>query len=214
SCDPQYPLAHFYLGCLLNERMDSERAGEHLRQALAGMPDDPDVLAELAGLSEQLSQLDESAGYVARGLAVAPGHSGLRLEAARLARRGKRLDEARAHLDALDPAALPVRQAQQYWFERALLLDRANEPGPALDALARGHALAAASPRRRSIDLEAFPRQLAAIEAWLAAGAPGAAPQPGDPPAPAAPRLTFLVGFPRSGTTLLDTMLDAHPEVA
>lgn len=36
------------------------------------------------------------------------------------------------------------------------------------------------------------------------------------PPAPEALpfRLAFLIGMPRSGTTLLDTMLDAHPEVA
>lgn len=212
--DPNHPLAHFYLGCLLNERLDSSRAREHLLQALQGMPDDAEVLAELAGLSEQLSALDEAAAYVARGLAAAPGHAGLRLEAARLARRAGRLAEARSHLQGLDAATLPQRQAQQYWFERALLLDRSGEPGPALEALARGHALAAASPRRRSVDAGAFPRQLDAIEQWLAAGAPGGAPQAGDPPAPGTPRLAFLVGFPRSGTTLLDTMLDAHPEVA
>jgi hypothetical protein len=37
-----------------------------------------------------------------------------------------------------------------------------------------------------------------------------------DPPPPPSPRASplFLVGFPRSGTTLLDTLLMADPDVA
>ena len=49
---------------------------------------------------------------------------------------------------------------------------------------------------------------------WLDRGAPGAFPTADDPQADSGADLCFLVGFPRSGTTLLDTMLDAHPEVA
>src|SRR5690606_3213117 len=60
SCDPDHAMARFYLGCLLNERLDSDGAREQLLLALQAMPDDPDVLAELAGLSEQLSELDEA----------------------------------------------------------------------------------------------------------------------------------------------------------
>ena len=34
------------------------------------------------------------------------------------------------------------------------------------------------------------------------------------PPQPASPRAFFVVGYPRSGTTLLQQMLDAHPDIA
>jgi len=83
-----------------------------------------------------------------------------------------------------------------------------------MDALQQGNALAALSPRRRAIDRAAFPRRIGQLAQWLERGAPGALPQPQDPPWPYPFRPAFLVGFPRSGTTLLDTMLDIHPQIA
>lgn len=212
--DPQHPMAHFYLGCLLNEETDSEGARRHLEAALASAPGDPEILAELAGLAEQNSALEEAQRHVAAGLAAAPGHPGLTLEAARLARRAGVIDAAHARLQSLDPRSLPERLAQQYWFERALVHDRRSEPAETMQALQRAHELAARSPRRRGIDPGAFPRRLDEISRWLAQGALGSLPQPGDPPFEAEFAPAFLVGFPRSGTTLLDTLLDAHPEVA
>lgn len=212
--DPRHPMAHFYLGCLLNEAMDSAGARRHLEAALVSAPDDSDILAELAGLAEQDNALDEARGLVAQGLATAPQHPGLTLEAARLARRAGEIEMARARLLGLDPRTLPARIAQQYWFERALVHDRAEEAQATMQALEQAHALAARSPRRQAIDPAAFPRRLAAITRWLEQGAPGATPQPGDPVAAPGFAPAFLVGFPRSGTTLLDTMLDAHPQVA
>lgn len=210
---PEHPLAHFYLGCLYNEQLQSDAAREHLLAALRGNPDDPDVLTELAGLAEQNNEMDAAADYVRRGLALAPGHPGLTLEATRLARRAGRIDEARARLIATAAAQLPQRLAQQYWFERALVHDRAGEAEAAMQALQQGHALAELSPRRRAIDREAFPRRVQQLHDWLARGAAGALPQPQDPAWPFPFRPAFLVGFPRSGTTLLDTMLDIHPQV-
>lgn len=211
---PAHPQAHFYLGCLRNEQFDSAGAQSHLEAALRAAPDDPDIRAELAGLMEQNNDLAAAARHVQAGLAVAPAHPALRLEAARLARREGRLDEARGLLLALVPQTLPARQAQQYWFERAWMHDRAREPAEAMAALERAHALAAASPRRHGIERDAYPRRVEAVAAWIARGAPGASPRADDPPPVLPFRPAFLVGFPRSGTTLLDTILDAHPDVA
>lgn len=212
--DPDHPLAHFYLGCLLNEALDSDGARRHLDAALRGSPDDPDVLTELAGLMEQSNDVQAASRYVAQGLAVAPGHPGLGLEAARLARRDGRPEEARARLLALDAATLPSRIAQQIWFERALVQDRCGDVGDAMQSLQRAHALESHNPRRRQIDRAAFPRRIAAVSDWLMRGAAGATPTAADPTPELPFRPAFLVGFPRSGTTLLDTMLDAHPGVA
>ena len=212
--DPRHPQAHFYLGCLLNEQGNSTEARAHLEAALRATPDDPDVLTELAGLAEQGNELDVAVHHVACGLAVAPEHPGLLLEAARLARREGRIDEARERLDRMEPDALPARVAQQYWFERALMHDRGDEVEEAIGALERGNALASLSPRRRGIDRSAFPRRIEEVAEWLGEGARGAQPDPVDPSWKGAFRPAFLVGFPRSGTTLLDTLLDAHDGVA
>lgn len=211
---PTHPLAHFYLGCLCNEQMQTEPARQHLEAALAAAPGDPDTLTELVGLLEQTNDLPTAAARVHEGLAIAPRHAGLNLEAARLARRAGRIDEARERMLAVDARALPARLAQQYWFERGQLHDRAKEPAAAMQAFETGNALAARSPRRARIDTRAFPLYCIEIADWLAAGASGARATHADPLPESRFRPAFLVGFPRSGTTLLDTMLDAHPEVA
>lgn len=212
--DPEHPQAHFYLGCLLNEQMAVDDARTHLTTALRVGGPDPDVLAELAGLSEQNNELQPAEEYVAQGLEVAPDHPGLVIEAARLDRRLGRLETATGRLASLDPARLSSRAAQQFWYERAMVDDRAGRSAQAMQAITRAHELAARNPRRRDIDREAFPRRIESLEQWLRSGAPGARSASTDPAWEGAFRPAFLVGFPRSGTTLLDTMLDAHPQVA
>ncbi|MDZ4811213.1 MAG: sulfotransferase [Pseudomonadota bacterium] len=210
---PDHPLAHFYLGCLLNEEMETGLARSHLEAALVSNRSDPDVLTELIGLLEQTNDLAGAASKIQEGLAHAPSHPGLNLEAARLDRRQGRIKDARERLLALDARALPTRLAQQYWFERGLLHDRAQEFDRAMEAWERGNALAALSPRRKQIDHNAFSRRCDQIARWLEQGSPGTAQCPDDPFPDLPFRPAFLVGFPRSGTTLLDTMLDAHPDV-
>jgi tetratricopeptide (TPR) repeat protein len=211
---PGHALAHFYLGCLLNEQMATAPARAHLESALIASPADPDVLTELVGLLEQTNDLTSAEERVRGGLAHAPMHPGLNLEAARLARRQGRLEEARGGLLRLDARTLPARLAQQYWFERGQLHDRAKEFDQAMAAFEQGNQLAMHSPRRRHIDREAFPRHCDDIAHWLQRGAVGAGSTHADPLPQLGFRPAFLVGFPRSGTTLLDTMLDAHPDVA
>jgi len=211
---PGHPLAHFYLGCLLNEQMATAPARKHLEAAVAGNPDDADALTELAGLLEQTNDLETAAIHIERGLARSPQHPGLNLEASRLARRQGRLTEADERLARIAVETLPSRLAQQYWFEYGQLQDRAGNFSAAMTAFERGNQLAAQSPRRRQIDRAAFPRHCDAIAQWLAQGAAGAQAQISDPPAALGFWPAFLVGFPRSGTTLLDTMLDAHPQVS
>ena len=211
---PDHAQAHFHLGCLFKEQFQAEDARRHLMAAVAADPADADAHAELAGLFEQGNDLAMAARHVQLGLAIAPDLPSLLLEAVRVARRNKQPAEARRLLERLDPRALPERQAMQLGFEAAQVADALGEPAAAMVALEAAHRLEAASPRHRAVDRAAYPRRIGEIMAWLDAGAPGAAPAPGDPaPAPGF-RPSFLVGFPRSGTTLLDTVIDAHDGVA
>lgn len=211
---PGHGRAHYHLGCLFNELLDTHSALRHLERALEADPGDPDVRMELAGLMEQCNDLEAAMAHVERGLEIAPGHPGLQIEAARLERRRKRPADARERLRVLDAVGLPTRLAQQYWFERALVHDANGDYDDAMHALARAHKVAAANPRRLAIDRGAYPRRIEQLDRWLAQGAPGARPQATDPPLASGHALAFLVGFPRSGTTLLDVILDAHPDIA
>ncbi len=211
---PDSATGHYYLGSLFNELLRSGEAETHLREAMRLAPDDPDIAAEWIGLMEQLSKLDVVRQALPGALAKAPDHPRLLLEAAKLARRDGQMDQARRALAQIPAQRLLPRDAQVYWFERGLLHDRTSEPDQALAALAQAHRFAERSPRRKLVDREGLGRRLAHIEQWLDEN--GAMLRRGfDEPLPPLPfSLVFLVGLPRSGTTLLDTVLDAQPGVA
>lgn len=202
----------YYLGVLLNEQSEPVAAAKALQQALKLRPDDADAWAELAGVHEISSELDQAASAVASGLRHAAGHPLLNIEAAKLERRKGDLLGAEARLRRLDAARLPQRVRQQYFYELGNVLDRNNQNEAAFKAFEQANDLAARSVRRQGIDSEGFFRGIDEVSAWLDQGAPGihnGRDDDGDLGAD----LCFLIGFPRSGTTLLDTILDAHPGV-
>ena len=208
------PTGHYSRGSLLNELLQGEEAEQHLRRARELDPADPDTAAELIGLLEQSNRMDEARALLPQALSAAPGHPRLLIEAAKISRRAGDLEQARRALAQIQPQQLVPRDAQVYWFERGLLHDRAGECQPAIAAFTNGHRLAARSPRRRSIDPQAFARRLQRLDAWL--DEHGSMLRRGfDEPLPPLPfSLVFLIGLPRSGTTLLDTVLDAQPGFA
>jgi tetratricopeptide (TPR) repeat protein len=92
---------------------------------------------------------------------------------------------------------------------RATLLDRlgrSDEAFAAFEATARLHQEGPADPLPRAAKLREEVRSEVALmtPAWATGW------NPGNPPAER-PDPVFLVGFPRSGTTLLDTILMGHP---
>jgi Flp pilus assembly protein TadD len=97
-----------------------------------------------------------------------------------------------------------------HFFELAEIYDKLGEPGLAMQALRTAHMiqvedLKIASPEYFTPDAMALPAAVPRVSAeayrhWPQTRAPDAANSP-----------IFIVGFPRSGTTLLEQMLDAHP---
>jgi tetratricopeptide (TPR) repeat protein len=209
--DPRNPRAHLQLGRLHNERLDTENALKQFRLALDLNSRDAEAWAEIAIVYEQTNRLEDAARAVTAGLLAVPGDPGLQLEHAKLARRNGDANGALRGLRAIDHARLNPRLHQQFQYELGWSLDRAGEHAQAVAAFDTANALASRSPRAQNTDMQAFDRQLDAIEAWLQqdaqAAALGADEDSGED-------LCFLLGFPRSGTTLLDVMLDGHPDVA
>ena len=118
-----------------------------------------------------------------------------------LSRDGDRAGALDLVRDLFSPAINPSIKAQ-FAGQLADRLDRTEE---AIRFYEDMNAAQAQSPMGVGVDRSAYQRAIAALDAqttaaWFAEWA--APPQPADRPAPA-----FLVGFPRSGTTLLDTIL-------
>jgi tetratricopeptide (TPR) repeat protein len=198
-------------------RLDATAAAEDLlRLASARDPQHPRVLLRLAAVHERCNRLAE-AEAIAATLAARDDLNPLLVEdlallRAGLASRGNDAGNARRlHEELLHSGSAALHNANVY-FSLARACDRDGDPAAAMQALARAHAARCAQVRARAPRLFAG-TPLAGVEQRLSAAEFAAwTPDPGAPDAAASP--IFVVGFPRSGTTLLETMLDAHPALA
>jgi tetratricopeptide (TPR) repeat protein len=213
AAKPGYARAHRYLADALGEAGERAAAEHHYREALRLNPADGEALAGLAGLAERANRLEEAIGLAEQALAVASATVRAGLVAARCERRLGRPQAALARLDGLDIAGAGNELVAAHAFEVAAVCDRLGQYPRAFEAFARGNARLAAAPAAAAIDRELFPALIRRLKSrfipeWLARWTPPPAPEPGDPADP-----VFLLGFPRSGTTLLDQILDAHPGI-
>jgi tetratricopeptide (TPR) repeat protein len=180
---------------------EAERA---YRAALRGQPGFAEAWLELGIVLERAGRIAELPPLLAEAAEKGvPPDALAYLQALRLQRQGK-TDEALA-LARLAPAEVePVRT--QRLISR--LADKAGDAALAFEAASRANRLAAAEHPEaadRAAGYRAHVEALAAVvtPAWYRRWQ-----APGGSPGPLAP--AFLVGFPRSGTTLLDTMLMGH----
>jgi tetratricopeptide (TPR) repeat protein len=210
AIDPRNVPAMRFLGLISEEVADTDAAVGWFRKALAVDPRDATTWSDLIASLEQSNRIEQAETALAQANAVCADHPAVRLEAARLARRRGDETGALALLHGIDVARLSPQRRQLCLFEFGQVFDRIGEYDSALAAFANGNAMAADSPRARSLDHSYFPRQLAAISAWVERGAPMPASEPDED---RGADLCFLLGFARSGTTLLDVMLAAHPQV-
>ena len=182
--------------------------------AVSLAPQDPAAGAMLAMVLERTNDLAAAAAAVRAAEATGPGHVSVITVAARIDRRR---GEAGAALERLGPLLergdLSPFQRQVALHEQAMSLEAAGRHAEAWSAfVAAGRALAEA-PAARRLDRGAWPRRIEACRRGLSRDLLDRAGPTEPSPPPLAFRPVFLVGFPRSGTTMTETVLAAHPDV-
>lgn len=205
------------LGHQYQARRQSAAARSCYEQAAEADPKDINPLISLAVLTEKNHQLAESRAFVDQCFALDPRDEQARYFAAFLARRQNNLVEAERELRALiasDPKHPYVRYASRY--ELAQVLDHTSRFDEAMLALGEAKALvgkladiaevnhAYDAMVLRSRQMANQPRE---VVRQLAKSFPVKEREPG-------PTVAFLGGHPRSGTTLAEQVLGAHPQVA
>jgi len=174
--------------------------------------------ANLATLLEETNKLSEARTIADQGLEIASRlgelpiapYVKLCLAASKIARRQKQLERGIELLDRLD--SIPQDEKETVQFERGKLLDLQGRPDDAVVAFARGHELA----RGRWAADNPWPNKfMGEIEGMLAFARRGGLDNwrrididHADPELPSEP--IFLIGFPRSGTTLLNQILECN----
>jgi tetratricopeptide (TPR) repeat protein len=208
---PDWPKALRYLGDALGQQGEREQAEECYRRALALDPADGEMHAALAALLERANRLQEGLAAAEEALRRNPRDVRAGVTAARAERRLGRVEDALARLEALDVSGADAESRAYAAFEQGQILDRRANYSRAYRAFVEGNALLARTPSAQDIDREFFPRLIDRLgrrftREWVATWSPT---PPGDRPDP-----VFLIGFPRSGTTLLDQILDSHPALS
>jgi tetratricopeptide (TPR) repeat protein len=207
---PDHAKARRYLGDALGSLGRRGEAEAAYRRALADDGRDAENHAALASLLERTNRLDEGLERAGAALKRDAGNLRAVVAAARCERRLGRCDEALRRLDAFDPRGAGDDARSHLSFEKGALLDRLGDYDAAYAAYAEANRLALENPIARQIDRDLYPARIARLRqrfttAWVAGWRADADTD--------GPRLRFLVGFPRSGTTLLDQCLDAHPQL-
>jgi len=182
------------------------------RRALAIDPGDRAVIRQLGLVLERTNQLDALSKLLDDALAAGLGKVVLGHLWAMLARREGRLEEAHDLLLKSDPDEDPIG-----WNAlRAKIADALGDTAEAFEAAVAMNR-AAKDNTARLVDFEEFQRKAAAYREELHQLARTITPEWGarvpylsEPPPK---RIAFLLGFPRSGTTLLDTFLMGHPDI-
>lgn len=196
-----------------------DEAAVDFQAALALDPQHGEARFGLASLALERGDWDGAERLVEPLLAREDRAPGLDWLAARIALGRGDLGAAKARLRRLsaDARLAPAPRAD------ALLLlgealDGLGDPAGAFAAAVEGKALQRRLYAERAAGREGEVARLRRLEAWFAAADPApwqAAPALASAPIPGeAASHVFLVGFPRSGTTLLEQMLAAHSGVA
>jgi Flp pilus assembly protein TadD len=200
------------LGSLQLVKGDGQAALELLEDLVRRAPANGQAKIYLVSAYERVNRITDAETLLARMMAPAAAlpeamHAEARRLQAKLALRKGDLAAARSILEALGPRD---RGDFAHYFMLAEICDKQGETALAMRALGIAHArqdeeLKAVLPNRYVPDAPALPAAVArvSVEAyrrWQPTVAPDAAQSP-----------IFIVGFPRSGTTLLEQMLDAHP---
>lgn len=238
--DPQDAHPHYSRFQLLFELRREEEAQEELHTAARLAPERADIQTDLGQHALRIGLLDRAHDAFRASLALDPGNAaayvGLafaldllnreqdlpalkqQADAAAIdapsravidALRDRRLGRDAQALETLE-IARPALTPAQYIQQRGALLDRLGRSAEAFASFEELNALTLAdpsAPRKRAASYRAAIARSNALltPTWLEGWTP---PIPQDRPAP-----VFLLGFPRSGTTLLDTMLLSDPHV-
>ncbi len=213
AIDGSFPWALQNLGCVMLELGDRRSARQFFERAITSKPDYAEALASLADVAEKEHQLDEARRLVERALLLTPNLVVTQLVLARLRLRASEHAEVESQLKPLlaNSTIRPKDRATAFGclgqaLEGLGRYDEAYAAFAGANDIERGFYAGTFTDTGTATSFETIVRLTEFMQSgdempWPEAGA-------GDAANP-----VFFVGFPRSGTTLLDQVLASHPDI-
>jgi tetratricopeptide (TPR) repeat protein len=188
-------------------------AARYFEQAAKEKGATADVFVTLAELLERGPRANEAEALIDRALALQPNHSPSLLARARLKRLAGSLEQAENWTrELLEQSSCDSDTRIRAWYELGANLDRQGRFDEAMNALLEAKALQRPAASQAAAILQGVQARVREEEQTISANVlrrwgelnPALGP---------ARRLAILCGHPRSGTTLLEQVLDSHPEI-
>lgn len=205
---PDYADAYNNLGNAFQDLEDLDNATASYEQALSVMPDFAEAHNNLCEVLEMTNATEALRVAVTRARHDCPDDPNLALAQAQLLKRDGDYAAARTILETMRPdvSVAGVPEARAYLLGE--LCDRLGDTDAAYNFFSEGNRLSKESPEGRRVDGKNYVAQIDRltnrftsdwVKSWQTADCNDGRTEP-----------VFLVGFPRSGTTLLDTILRSH----
>ena len=195
------------LANVLRKQGKIEEAVSRFEQAVALNPDLPAMHKSLANTLKEQGDLDRALASYEQTLALDPNYAEAHYSRAQL-KTFRPGDPDLAALEALaaDPSRVPAEQTAYIHFALGKALEDVGDYPRAFEQWARGNALRRPDVHYDELSWQRFLRLTAdAFDANLL-GRFQAAGDPSDLP-------IFILGMPRSGSTLVEQILSSHPQV-
>lgn len=211
ALNPEDAFSFYNRGNLQRDKDQDQNALDDYRQAIHLKPNFVQAYGNLVELLEGLNQLDEAAELADRGLTHNPRDPLLTLVRARLYRREGNLDGAKARLGGLLDQPLSDIRGAAILYEQGQLFLAQKAYQDAMQAFHQANRVMEATRNPAEADPERYLGRLSGMEKLLDDNRLGDWPRGETGTGEQAP--VFLVGFPRSGTTLLDKIMDRFPGI-
>jgi tetratricopeptide (TPR) repeat protein len=202
---PDWAYAHNNLGNALAIQNKIDEARAHYERAIALKPDYANAYNNLGNICKEQGKFDEAMAHYKLAIAIHPDYAEAHLNRVEI-KTFQQGDADLAALEALAGADLPADKAVYAHFALAKALDDAGDYAGAFENLRQGNAL-----KRRQVDyqekavLNLFQRISTVFDRRLFHRFQGQ----GDP----SPVPVFVLGMPRSGSTLVEQILASHPQI-
>ncbi len=190
-----------------------EMSERYFLRALAEKNAVPKMFEQLARVYERQRRMSEAAGMVDRALHLNPHCPEALLARARLERQAGRIEDAEQTLRSFVTQPNPDTSVYaQAWYELGQVLDRQGRYDEAMAAFAPAKTRMLSQSGRYLHELKVVRQRLKLMQANLTAET---FQRWFDvlPSLPPPRRIALLGGHPRSGTTLLEQVLDSHPDL-
>lgn len=207
SLNPDMPTALNVLGLALHQIGLSEEAERHFRRALELDPDNKNVLQNLATLLTATSDKTAARETFERLLQLSPDNAEAYFHLAQAHRFNALSDPLLAALSAQYQKHTAPEAREKIAFALAKAFEDLGEYEATFQLLSEANSARKARTGYR------FEADAALFKLFLSC-APKILAQPPARPRPDGPQPIFILGMPRSGTSLLSQIITAHPQVS